>query len=142
MAQRLNNLNDIISVLKSGSRFYRESARKSSYADREQIFLEHADLRDNVARELSSIIEEVGGEVVETSPKEEMLKVKTKLATVFDAKEKSLVYGLEEHEDRTLEVFRKAIHHKDNSRDEAMLKDYMAKFEQSHERMRELKMAS
>lgn len=138
MSQRLNNLNEIIAVLKSGSQFYRDGARKSGKAEHEKMFLEHAELRENVAAELSNIIEEVGGEVKTTSSRETLNSIKTTMVGLVDDKERALINGLEEHEDRTLAVFRDAIHHKDNSRDEPMLRDYMSKFEASHARMRQL----
>ncbi|MDU8945378.1 PA2169 family four-helix-bundle protein [Ovoidimarina sediminis] len=139
MAQRLNNLNDIIAVLKGGADFYRKASRQSDDGDLSQLFLQHAELRETVARDLSNIIEDVGGEVKEGSAMESTMKVATQASAYVSNKEKTLVSGLEEHEDRTLAVFRKAIHHPDNARDEEMLANHMAQFEQSHERMKALK---
>lgn len=139
MAQRLNNLNEIISVLKSGSDFYRRASRKSDRQDRSRLFEEHAALREDVARALSQVIEDVGGEVKDTHPREEFARVATAASALVGDTEDRLVSGLEEHEDRTLAAFRRAIHHPDNACDEVMLKDYMAKFQETHDRMRDIK---
>lgn len=138
MSQRLNNLNEIIAVLKSGADFYRKAARQADGDERARIFEDHAALRETTARHLSDIVEDVGGEVKERSVAEEVRKVATQTGAAIVDTDARLVDGLEEHEDRTLAAFRNAVLHPDNARDEAMLKDFMQKFEESHERMRTL----
>lgn len=139
MAQRLNNINRIISTLKSGADFYRKASRTSGKPEHAGVFIEHAELRETVARELAAVIEGVGGEVKEADLKEDAMKNATRIGAIFADTEKTLVAGLEEHEDRTLAVFREAIHHPDNAGDEAALSDYMHKFQESHDRMKALK---
>lgn len=139
MSQRLNNLNEIIGVLKSGATFYRKASRQAQKPEREVIFVEHADLREKVARELSAIVEDAGGEVPGGSALETAARATAQVGAIFGDTDRNLVHGLEEHEDRTLQAFRNAVHHKDNERDEPILRDYMHQFELSHERMRQLK---
>ncbi|RVT86846.1 PA2169 family four-helix-bundle protein [Rhodobacteraceae bacterium CCMM004] len=139
MSQRLNNLNKIISVLWGGAESYRSAARKTSKAELEKVFVEHAELREHVARELSRMVDEAGGEPASAAPTEKLHGVKTAVGAIFGDTETNLVHGLEEHEDRTLTAFREAIHHPDSSRDEAMLREFMQEFEKSHARMKEHK---
>ncbi len=136
MSQRLNNLNEIISVLKSGAEFYRKAARKTGTDELEKICCEHADLRDQVAVELSDVVEEAGHEPASASAKEKGHAGLASVAAVFNDTDTSLTKGLEEHEDRTQAVLRNAIHHKDNERDKPMLESYMSAFQQAHERVR------
>ncbi|MEL6801611.1 MAG: DUF2383 domain-containing protein [Pseudomonadota bacterium] len=141
MSKRLENLNSIVGVLAASAKFYRQSARQAGNADLERIFLEHADLRETTGRNIAQVIDDAGAEPAEAAAGEQARAMAAKVGTLFNDTAETLVGSLEEHEDRTLEVFRNAIHHKDNNRDEQMLRDYMAEFEKSHERMRQLKQA-
>lgn len=139
MSKRLENLNTIVGVLNSGAKFYRQASRQAGSEDLEKVFLEHAELREGAARHIANLIDDAGAEPAERAPMEDVRAMAAKVGTAFNDTDKTLVGSLEEHEDRTLEAFRQAIHHKDNHRDESMLRDYMAEFEASHERMRTLK---
>ena len=62
----------------------------------------------------------------------------TQVAAVLNDTDTAIVNGLEEHEDRTLSVLRTALQHKDNDRDRPMLEAYMNRFQQTHDRMRDI----
>ena len=138
MSKRLENLNSIVGVLTAGAKFYRQSARTIDGSDLEELFLEHAELRENVASELSRIIDEAGAEPADPAASEQARAWAARAGTLFSDTEDTLVRSLKEHEDRTIEVFREAIHHKDNSEDKDMLSEYLERFETAHEKMRKL----
>lgn len=139
MSQRLGNLNHIISVLEAGAKFYRDAARRRLGAAEETIFIEHAELRESVSKELSDVVDTAGGEPAEASTLESARALAAKAAAFVDTSEHALVSALEEHEDRTLEAFRTALRDRDNEQDEAMLRTHFAAFEQAHARMRALR---
>ncbi|MGR3501045.1 hypothetical protein [Pseudaestuariivita sp.] len=139
MAQRLNILNKLISHLRTGAGYYRRAARQTDYEDREEVFLSHALVRETHANTLAAIIEDVGGEVQSIHPVEKGWEVIGRLWAWSSETEKRLVFGLEEHEDRTLAAFRDAIAHKDTDRDTHMLEQMLTDFEATHDRMRALK---
>lgn len=139
MSKRLENLNNIVGILNAGAKFYRNAARQVPTPELEQILLEHAELREEVARDISRTIDDAGGEPAEAAPIEQVRAAAAQVGTAFSDPSRTLVDSLEQHEDRTLEAFRQAIHHKDNYRDETALGEYMQRFEASHERMRALK---
>ncbi len=142
MSQRLNNLNNIIANLWGGAEFYRSAARSTDKPPHEEVFVKHAELREYVARELSQMVDEAGGEPATAAGSEKAHELLARVGTLFNDKDDTLIAKLEEHEDRTLAVFRDAINHPDNKRDEATLRDFMARFEESHAHMREWKLAS
>ncbi|KUF12370.1 PA2169 family four-helix-bundle protein [Pseudoponticoccus marisrubri] len=142
MSQRLNNLNTIVAVLKSGAEFYRKASRATGKTELESLFIEHAELREKVAVELSELIDEAGHEPAEASTVEQGRAHLTRIGTIFNDRDDTLVSGLEEHEDRTLAAFREAIQHRDNERDKPMLESYMQMFQHSHDKMRALKQAA
>jgi len=108
----------------------------------EDVFLRHAELREETARMLSKIIDDAGGEPASAASVEKAHGMFTQLGTLFNDTDDTLIRALEEHEDRTLTVIREALHHPDNQRDEATLRELMTRFEQSHAQMREWKIAS
>jgi len=142
MSQRLNNLNNIVSNLWGGAEIYRKAARATEKPQHEEVFLRHAVLREETARELSRLIDEAGGQPATAAASEKAYGLLTQLGTLFNDTDDALIRGLEEHEDRTLSVFREAVNHPDNHRDEDMLRAMMEQFEQSHAKMREWKIAS
>lgn len=142
MSQRLNNLNEIIALLDAGENMYRKAARQSEKQEIAATFLEHAELRADARRELSKTVEEAGHEPASASTTESARGVLTQVGTLFNDTDETLVSGLEEHEDRTLAAFRRVIDHPDNSRDRPVLEECMTRFQQTHDRMRELKLAS
>ena len=139
MSQRLNNLNEIISVLKSGAEFYRKASRQTDKEDLSALYVEHAELRESAAVELSGVVDDAGHEPADASPAERGRAALTRAGTLFNDTDDVLISGLEEHEDRTVAAFRNALMSRDNERDHAMLESYMQSFQQSHERMRALK---
>jgi len=141
MSKRLENLNSIISVLAGGAEFYRKSARQVQNSDLETIFLEHAELREAVARDLRRVVEEAGADSASAAAGEKMRAAATPLTPFMDDDGASLVSALEELEDHTLAVFREALHHPDNARDETLVREYFEQFEAAHERMRRIKHA-
>ena len=139
MAKRLRNLNDIIATLRSGADFYRKSARQTDDEMLDEVFLGHAEIRERHAKTLADVIESVGGEVVSTSPKEEAYALYGRLSGRIRNSDRPLVNGLEEHEDRTIAVFRDALLHPDTERDHDLLMTMLADFNSTHDRMRDLK---
>ncbi|MGR3468493.1 MAG: DUF2383 domain-containing protein [Shimia sp.] len=139
MAQRLNNLNEIISTLRTGANYYRKAARQTNKPDRDQMFREHAQLREHHAKTLADIIEEVGGEVRDVNPTEKAWELLGRLFAFTGQTDRQLIMGLEEHEDRTQEKFRKVMQHPDNQRDLELLEPMAEDFRTAHQRMRDLK---
>ena len=142
MSQRINNLNEIIAVLEAGAGYYRDAASRLNDADLVETFKEHAQLRDKVSGELRRLVDRLGGEPTSASMVETARGLYGKLmAAIGDTRER-LIASLEEHEDRTLEAFRKAIAHEDNAEDETMLRDHLEQFRSIHDRMKALKDAA
>ncbi|MGR3492263.1 MAG: DUF2383 domain-containing protein [Shimia sp.] len=139
MAQRLNNLNEIISTLRTGANYYRKAARQTNKSDRDQLFREHAKWREHHAKTLADIIEDVGGEVKDVNPTEKAWELIGRLFAFTGQTDRQLIMGLEEHEDRTQEKFRKVMQHPDNQRDLDILEPMAEDFRTAHQRMRELK---
>ncbi len=139
MAKRLRNLNNIIATLRSGAEFFRKSARQTDDETLGEIFVTHADIRERHAKTLADVIEGVGGEVVSTSPTEEAHALYGRLAGRIRNSDRPLVNALEEHEDRTIAVFRDALLHPDSERDHDLLMTMLADFNSTHDRMRDLK---
>ena len=138
MSQRLNNLNELISLVSAGADFYRKAARQSDRAEAEAVFRENADLRDRIARELSRVVDEAGHEPAGAAAGEQARSVLTRVGTLFDDKENVLASGLERHEERTIDAFLTVMHHRDNMADEQMLRAYLTEIEKSHARLRGL----
>lgn len=138
MSRRLNNLNDLISLVSAGADFYRTAARQIDRPHAEAVFRQNADLRDRIARELSTVVNHAGHEPASASPAEQARSVLTRIGTLFDDKETVLASGLERHEERTIDAFRSMMHHRDNIADEDMLQRYLGELEQSHARLRNL----
>lgn len=142
MSQRLNNLNELISMVSAGADFYRKAARQSDRPASEVVFRENADLRDRIARELSRVVDEAGHVPAGAAPGEQARSALTRVGTLFDEKEQVLASGLERHEERTIDAFRTVLHHRDNMADEQMLRSYLTEIEKSHARLRELRAAT
>jgi uncharacterized protein (TIGR02284 family) len=138
MSQRLNNLNDLISLVSAGADFYRKAARQINRPPAEAVFRENADMRDRIARELSMLVDSAGHEPAGASAGEQARSVLTRFGTLLDDKEQVLVSGLERHEERTIDAFRSVMHHRDNIEDEDMLQRYLGELERSHTRLRSL----
>ncbi len=135
MSQRLNNLNELISLVSAGADFYRKAARQSDRAEAEAIYRENADLRDRIGRELSRVVDDAGHEPASAAPGETARSVLTRVGTLFDDKEMVRSSGLERHEERTIDAFRTVMHHRDNMADEQMLRAYLTEIEKSHARL-------
>lgn len=142
MSQRLNNLNDLIALLEAGEHAYRKAARQTEKPELIALFNSHAELRSDVRRELAAIVDDAGHEPAAASASETMRNVVTQISSLFNDTSDVLISALEEHEDRTLTAFRRVIEHADNSRDRPLLEECLARFQQTHDRMRELKLAS
>ena len=143
MSKRLENLNSIVAILGGGAKAYRTAARAVQNSALEEIFLKHADLREHVARDLGKLIDEAGAEPADPATREVAAGVMGKVTALLMAEDPAArhVAHLEEHEDRTLEAFRFALNHPDNARDDAMLREYFARFEETHQTMRTIKHA-
>ncbi|SLN71557.1 DUF2383 domain-containing protein [Roseisalinus antarcticus] len=139
MSQRLNNLNDLIATLKTGAGYYRKAARQTGKAENRVVFVEHAEIRESYARQLAGMVEEVGGEVRDLDAREKGREIAGRVGAFIGDTDRTLIDSLEDHEDRTLDLFRTAVHHADNARDEPTLRDMMNHLEATHQRMRTLK---
>jgi uncharacterized protein (TIGR02284 family) len=138
MSQRLNNLNDLISIVSGGAGFYRKAARQTDRPDAEAIYRENADLRDRIALELSRVVDDAGHEPATPAASEQARSILTRFGTLFDDKEGVLSSGLERHEERTIDAFRTVMYHRDNSADQEMLGTYLAEIEKSYARLRSI----
>lgn len=143
MSKRLQNLNAIVSVLGGGAKAYRSAARSVSDGGLQDLFLTHAELREEIASDLSRVIHEAGAEPASPAASERASAVTAKVGAVLMARseEDMLIDRLEEHEDRTLEAFRNALHHPDNDADRDRLQTQYEQVKDSHDRMRALKHA-
>ncbi|MFW5641436.1 MAG: PA2169 family four-helix-bundle protein [Roseicyclus sp.] len=143
MSKRLENLNAIIAVLGGGAKAYRSAAQSVKNVDLEDVFLKHAELREEIARDLSHLVHKAGAEPAGPAASEQGRTLAAKVGAVLMAKpeQEMLIDRLKEHEDRTLEAFRNALHHPDNDEDTEMLEGYLAKVRDSHDRMRAIKHA-
>jgi uncharacterized protein (TIGR02284 family) len=138
MSQRLNNLNDLIAILRAGGDFYRKAARQTDRPENEAIYRENADLRERAVRELSRVVDDAGHVPAGAAPVEKARSALTRFGTLFDDKEEVLASGLERHEERTIDAFRTVMHHRDNAGDEQMLRAWLSEFEKCHARLRTL----
>jgi uncharacterized protein (TIGR02284 family) len=138
MSQRLNNLNDLISIVAGGADFYRKAGRSTDRPEAEAIYRENADLRERIALELSRVVDDAGHEPARPAPGEQARSILTRFGMLFDDKEEVLASGLERHEERTADAFRTVMHHRDNAADEQMLRAYLTEIEKSHARLRSL----
>jgi uncharacterized protein (TIGR02284 family) len=143
MSKRLENLNSIVSLLGGGASAYRQAARQVKDVALEDLFLKHAELREEIAHELSMVIHEAGAEPASPATAEKTRPMAAKVGAALMAKpeEEMLIERLEEHEDRTLDAFRQALHHPDNAQDKERLEGHAAQIRDSHDRMRALKHA-
>lgn len=139
MSQRLNNLNELISVLSAGADFYRKAAQRTGRSDAEAIYRAHAALRDRVSNELAVVVDRAGHVPAGAAASEQARSMLTQLGTLFDDKEHTLAKGLKAHEDKTLSTFLKVINHPDNAQDETRLREYYTEFEASHAQMRDFR---
>ncbi|MGF1501274.1 MAG: PA2169 family four-helix-bundle protein [Paracoccaceae bacterium] len=142
MSQRLNNLNDIVALLDAGAKYYREGAAKLSDPELVSIFKENAALRETAAGELRQVVDANGGEPAKASLIETAYGLYGKLMTSLGDTRERLVASLEEHEDRTLDAYRKAIGHEDNAEDQSLLEAQFEGFKAAHDKMRALKQAA
>lgn len=139
----VEELNDVISVLKGGAEFYRDGAEKVGNPQLADLFRENARKRDAAIAELSAEVMAHGGQPTSGSWAEKAHSWYAEAATWFGDKDDTLVAELEEHEDRTLEEMRDAL--KDipaHSGTRTILLRHLETFNQTHDRMRALKRAA
>jgi len=142
MSDRIARLNEIVATLDAGAKFYRDGAEKLSDSELTETFAAHAKLRDEAAGELKQIVEQAGGEPASASLRERAHEAYARIASVFGDTREKLIDSLEEHEDRTLATYRKAIADEALAEDKEMLQSQLSRFEASHDRMRALKRAA
>jgi hypothetical protein len=137
MSQRLNNLNDLISIVSGGRDFYRKAARQTDRPDAEAIYRENADLRDRIALELSRVVDDAGTNrpgpgrragPVDPDALRHALRRQGGGALLGPRASRGA-------DDRRLPH---VMHHRDNSADEEMLGGYLSEIEKSHARLRSL----
>ncbi len=139
MSQRLNNLNDLIAILKAGADYYRRAARQTERPEAEKIFQDHADERERMAQEISVLVDRAGHDPAGAAPSEQARSVLAQIGSLFDDRELVLAKGLEKHDTRTVEAFRSVIQHPDNQVDAEMLSRFLSEIEASQARTREVR---
>lgn len=139
----VEELNDVIAVLKGGAGFYREAARKTTDSALSTVFEKHACERDDAVADLSALVESHAEEPSPGSKAEKTYAWFTKALTHVAEIDDTLVAQLEEHEDRTLETLRSALDAiPATSTAHASLKSHLETFRATHDHMRALKKAS
>lgn len=139
----IEELNDVISVLKGGAEFYREGAEKIKDPALATLFLDFAAKRETAIAELSAEVTSRGGTPEDGSWAEKAYSWYGEAKSWFGDKEDTLIAELEEHEDRTLEEIRDAIDDIPSVHPaQAILVRHLAIFKETHDHMRDLKKAA
>lgn len=139
----VEELNDVIAVLKGGAEFYREGAEQVKDPALADLFRENARKRDAAIAELSAEVQAHGSEPTGGSWAEKAHSWYTQAKSWFGDKDDTLVAELEEHEDRTLEEIRDALEDIPAAGSaRTILERHLATFRETHDKMRALKKAA
>lgn len=139
----IEELNDVIAVLKGGAKFYRDAAEKVENPALADIFRANAEKRDRAVADLASHVRRHGETPAEGSWAETAYSWYTSALGAFGDREETLVAQLEEHEDRTLEELHDAIEDiPAGTPAHASLMAHLATFHETHEQMRAMKKAA
>ncbi len=139
----IEELNDVIAVLKSGERFYRDAAKRVENPALADLFVENAEKRKLAIADLSDHVRRHGETPASGSWAETAYSWYTSALAAFGDEETVLVAQLEEHEDRTLEELHDAIEDipaGTPAHDTVMA--HLKTFQDTHDRMRGLKRAT
>ena len=139
----IEELNDVIAVLKGGADFYRNAAEKVENPGLAEIFRSNARKRDQAVADLADHVRSHGETPAEGSWAETAYAWYTTALAAFGDKEDTLVAQLEEHEDRTLEELHDAIEDiPAGTPAHSSLMAHLKTFQETHRQMREMKKAA
>ncbi len=141
MSDTTNALNDLISLLKAGESYYRESADSIKDPTVKSLFTEMASIRSAAIQELSTKIKGLGEEPAGASWMEQAREFYTSAKSLVSDKSDTLISALEEHEDRTLEQIKEAFGDIDNREAQTILTRHLDVFRKTHAKMKSLKQA-
>ncbi len=139
MSDTTDALNDVVSLLKAGKNYYRESAESVEDPSVKSVFSEMAAVRSAAITELSSKIEGLGDDPSGASWAEQAREFYTSAKSLVTDKTETLVTALEEHEDRTLEQIRDALKDVENPEAQRILSRHLDTFQSTHAKMKSLK---
>jgi uncharacterized protein (TIGR02284 family) len=142
MSDRTDNLNEIVALLEAGEKFYTDAAEKIEDTELVETFRAHAAFRQEASAELKEAVQKAGAEPASPSLRERAREAYARLTTLVGDTRDRLIAALEEHEDRTLAAYRKAMGHEANAEDKEMLEAQFDRFKAAHDKMRALKEAA
>ena len=136
-AETIDELNEVIAILRGGASFYREAAERVKNAQLASLFRENADKREAVADDLASEVTDRGGEAREGGDWGAKLRsLYSRALTVLSDPDETFVANLEEMEDRTLAEMRDAICEiEEGDVARARLEGHLSVIEKSHKQM-------
>lgn len=138
----IEELNDVIAVLKSGETFYRDAAKRMENPALAEIFIANADKRRDAIADLSDHVRRHGETPASGSWAETAYSWYTSALAAFGDQETVLVAQLEEHEDRTLEELHDAIEDiPAGTPAHVSLMAHLKMFQETHDQMRAIKKA-
>lgn len=137
----IEELNDIVAVLRGGAEFYSEAAEKVERDDLKALFAEHAAKREAAVADLSAELTARGEEPAAGSWAEKAHEWYAAASAVIGDADKVFLDQLEEHEDRTLEALRDALEAAPAGSDHvrSLLHRHLETFQETHDRMLTLK---
>jgi len=139
----VEELNDVIAVLKGGAIFYRDAAKQVTDPVLVELFRTNADKRDQAVADLSAHVRSHGETPSEGSWAEAAYSWYTSALGTFGDKEATLVAQLEEHEDRTLEELHDAIEDiPAGTPAHTSIMAHLKTFKDTHDQMRAMKKAA
>lgn len=141
MSDTTNALNDLVSLLKAGENYYRESAESIDDRDVKSLFNEMAAVRSAAIQELESKIKGLGGDPSGASWMEQAREFYTSAKSLVSDKTETLIAALEEHEDRTLEQIKDSFSEVEDGEAQKILTRHLEVFRTTHAKMKAMKEA-
>ena len=139
----VEELNDVIAVLKGGADFYRDAAEKVENPGLAEIFRTNAQKREQAIADLAGHVRSHGETPAEGSWAETAYSWYTSALAAFGDQEDTLIAQLEEHEDRTLEELHDAIEDiPAGTPAHVSLMTHLQTFRETHDQMRNMKKAT
>lgn len=141
MSDTTATLNDLVSLLKAGEAYYRDSANSIEDRTVKPVFSEMAAVRSAAIKELSATIEKHGEDTSGASWTEQARQFYTSAKSLVTNKTETLIADLEEHEDRTLEQIKDSLETVENLEARKILARHLDVFRSTHAKMKSLKAA-
>ncbi len=139
----VEELNDVIAVMKGGARFYRDAADKVENPGLAEVFKLNAARREQAIADLSAHVKSYGETPADGSWAETAYSWYASAIASFGDREDTLIAQLEEHEDRTLEELHDAIEDVPaGTPAHSSLMAHLKTFQETHDRMRAMKNAA